>query len=70
MDHKGKLALAQEDFELRLVCVHASLCELKMAACHPLQDDWDDALNIATYQLSEAELYIDRAIQALREGSC
>ena len=69
MDYKGKLALAIEDYERQLEWMHISLRELEVARLDPLQDDWDDALNIASYQLAEAEMHIDRAIWALKGGA-
>lgn len=33
-----------------------------------LQDDWDDALLTAYYQVDEAVLHLQRALEALKEG--
>ena len=64
-----KLEATTARLDMRMSDVLSSLAEVQLARLHPLQDDWDDAMDLANGHLLEAQYYIERASRALKEGS-
>ncbi len=69
MTHDDSLKYRQEMLNASLEELFSEVAQLYMYLRRPHQDDWDDALAEARYQVHEASVRLNRAVNALREGS-
>ncbi len=67
--YRRNLAAANNRFDINLAGIEGRIKSLREAKQHELQDDWDDALNMAADRLQLACEQMDVALRNLREGS-
>lgn len=66
--HQWNLERAEINFSASLRDVHEALGVLAAHVFEQHQDDWDDALFSASFDLNDAALSIRRAVAKLAEG--
>lgn len=66
--HQWNLERAEVNFSASLRDVHEALGALALHVFEQHQDDWDDALFAASFDLNNAALNIRRAVRKLAEG--
>lgn len=69
MSYQSRLIHAESRLTDAIITCRRLLTDVVNQRAHPHQDDWDDALMVASYQLDEAELHIQRALEALKDGA-
>lgn len=69
MSYHLRVEYGEHKLVATILDLRRTLCDIERQRFQPLQDDWDDALHIAYYQLDEAILHAERALEALREGT-
>ena len=67
MSHEISLRNAQQKILYEKSMLLARLSTIELQLRKPLQDDWDDALSIASTHIGDASLSLMRAIKALRD---
>lgn len=66
--YEESLKFRQEQMNASLEELFSEVAQLYRYLRRPHQDDWDDALSVAQYQVHEASLHLNSAVSALREG--
>lgn len=67
--YQERLIDADTQLTTRILELRSVLSQVERQRNEPLQDDWDDALMVAAYQIDEAEYHVQRALAALKEGT-
>lgn len=67
--YEDNLLTANSQLSLRIISLRKKLVELCEQRGHPLQDDWDDAVTLASEHIALAERHVERALLALKEGT-